>query len=83
MSKVNIANYIVYNLQNQLNCIENNDMDNEIVGMVAEHWHKKHFVSGPKNIKHNHNDQIRQNFLIQTRQNTAKLYCQYSIIRSF
>lgn len=64
MSKVNIANYVVYDLQNRFNCIENNDLDSEIVGMVAEHWHKKHFVSGSKNVKHNHTENIRQNFMI-------------------
>lgn len=64
MSKVNIANYVVYDLQNRLNCIENNDMDNEIVGMVADHWHKKHFISAPRGIKHNHNENIHQKFMI-------------------
>ncbi|MBO5038866.1 MAG: hypothetical protein J6C85_05370 [Alphaproteobacteria bacterium] len=64
MSKVNIANYVVYDLANRFNCIEHNDLDNEIVGMVAENWHKKHFVSGSKGIKHNHSEQIRQKFMI-------------------
>lgn len=64
MSKVNIANYVVYDLQNRFNCVDNNLMDSEIVGMVAENWHKKHFVSGSKGIKHNHNDSIHQKFMI-------------------
>lgn len=64
MSKVNIANYVVYDLQNRFNCVDNNMMDSEIVGMVAENWHKKHFVSGSKGIKYNHNDSIHQKFMI-------------------
>ena len=64
MNKVNIANYIVYDLANRFNFAEHHEMDSELVGMVAEKWHKKHFVSGSKNIKFNHNEQIRQNFMI-------------------
>lgn len=64
MSKVNIANYVVYDLQNRFNCVDKNDIDNEIVGMVAENWHKKHFVSGSKGIKYNHSESIRQKFMI-------------------
>ncbi len=64
MNKVNIANYVVYDLANRFNCIEHNDIESEIVGLVAETWHKKHFVGGSKNIKHNHNNNIRQNFMI-------------------
>lgn len=64
MNKVNIANYVVYDLANRFNCIEHSDMESEIVGLVAETWHKKHFVGGAKNIKHNHSNNIRQNFMI-------------------
>lgn len=64
MNKVNIANYVVYDLANRFNFIEHHDMESEIVGIVAENWHKKHFVDGSKNIKHNHSNNIRQNFMI-------------------
>lgn len=64
MGKVNIANYVVYDLQNRFNCIEHNDTDKEIIGMIADNWHKKHFVSGNKTIKHHHNEVIKQKFLI-------------------
>ncbi len=64
MSKVNIANYVVYDLQNRLNCVDHCEVDNEIVGMVAEHWHKKHYIAGPKGIKFNHNTSIHQKFII-------------------
>lgn len=64
MSKVNIANYVVYDLANRFNFVENNDMNNELVGMVAENWHKKHFVSGSKDVKFHHNERIHQKFMI-------------------
>ena len=79
MNKVNIANYIVYDLANRFNFAEHHEMDSELVGMVADitpqhdsklqmlladNWHKKHFVSGSKNIKFNHSEQIRQKFMI-------------------
>lgn len=64
MKKVNIANYVVYDLQNRFNCIEHNDVDKEIIGMIADDWHKKHFVSANKGIKYQHNEKIRQKFLI-------------------
>lgn len=64
MVKVNIANYTVYDLQNRFNCIEHSDIDKEIINIVADNWHKKHFVSGNKDIKHTHNDHIVQKFLI-------------------
>ena len=55
MNKVNIANYIVYDLANRFNFAEHHEMDSELVGMVADNWHKKHFVSGSKNIKFGRN----------------------------
>lgn len=64
MSKLNIANYVVYDLANRLNCLEHNSMDNEIVGLVAENWHKKHFVSINKSIKLNHSEDTYQKSLI-------------------
>ena len=64
MNKVNIANYIVYDLANRFNFAEHHEMDSELVGMVADNWHKKHYVSGSKNIKFNHSEQIRQKFMI-------------------
>lgn len=64
MNKVNIANYVVYDLANRFNCVECQEMESEIVGIVAEKWHKKHFVTGTKDVKHNHNQHIRQNFMI-------------------
>ena len=65
MNKVNIANYVVYDLSNRFNTVEHCNMDNEIIGLVAENWHKKHFITGiNKNIKHRNNVNQKQNFLI-------------------
>ncbi len=64
MSKVNIANYVVYDLANRFNFMDHNAMENELVGVVADSWNKKHFVSGGKNIKFNHSEQIRQKFMV-------------------
>ena len=64
MNKVNIANYIVYDLANRFNFAEHHEMDSELVGMVADNWHKKHFVSGSKNIKFFYIFLIRLFFLI-------------------
>ena len=65
MNKVNIANYIVYDLSNRLNTIEHNNIDDDIVGLIAEDWHRKHFVAGfSKNVKFNHNKIISQKFII-------------------
>ena len=46
MHKVNIANYVVFDIANRFNLDENRDMDAELVEMVANAWHNKHFVSG-------------------------------------
>ena len=54
MSKVNIANYVIYDLANRFNCVEHCGIDNEIIDMVAEHWHKRHSVQLNKDIKHHH-----------------------------
>ena len=65
MNKVNIANYIVYDLSNRFNTAELNNIDDNIINMIAEDWHKKHFVAGfSKNIKINHPKQISQKFII-------------------
>lgn len=54
MRKVNIANYVINDLANRFNCVEHSDFNNDIVSVVAENWHKKHFVSVNKEIKHHH-----------------------------
>lgn len=65
MNKVNIANYVIYDLSNRFNVAEHNNIDDDIVGLIAEDWHKKHFVTGlNKNIKFNHNKKISQKFII-------------------
>lgn len=65
MNKVNIANYIVYDLSNRFNTVEHCNFDNEIIGLVAENWHKKHFVASVnKNIKHRNNDTNKHFLLI-------------------
>jgi len=64
MSKVNIANYVVYDLVNRFNFVEHHDMDREIAGLVADQWSKKHFVSGSKGIKFKHDDRLEKKFLI-------------------
>lgn len=64
MSKVNIVNFVVYDLASCFNFAENHELDREIVGLVADYWNRKHFVSGDKNLKFNHNNNIRQKFMI-------------------
>lgn len=64
MSKVNIANFVIYDLASRFNFVENHELDSEIVGLVADNWNRKHFVSGDKNLKFNHNKNIRQKFMI-------------------
>ena len=56
MKKVNIANYVINDLANRFNCIEHIDFNSDIVSVVAENWHKKHYVSINKNIKQHHNN---------------------------
>ncbi len=64
MSKVNIANFVVYDLASKFNFAENRELDSEIVGLVADNWNKKHFVSGDKNLKFKYSKNIRRKFLI-------------------
>lgn len=65
MNRVNIANYVVYDLSNKFNVTECSNMDSDIVGLIADNWHKKHFMNGvDKNIKHRKVSNIKQNFLI-------------------
>jgi hypothetical protein len=55
MNKVNIANYVVFDLSNRFIGLDNNHIDNEIIKMIADNWHKKHSVSNlNKNVKYNH-----------------------------
>ena len=64
MKKVNIANYVIYDLANKFSNIKHSDVDSDIVDMVAENWHKKHFISAPNEAKHHHAEHIRQKFVI-------------------
>lgn len=65
MNKVNIANYVVYDLSNKFSGLDNGGFNNEIVEMIANNWHKKHYVDGiNKNVKHRYNEKIRQTFLM-------------------
>lgn len=65
MNKVNIANYVVYDLSNKFSGLDNGGFNNEIVEMIANSWHKKHYVDGiNKNVKHRYNEKIRQTFLM-------------------
>ena len=54
MNKVNIANYVIYDLANRFNCVEHCNTDNELIDMVAEHWHKRHSIQTNRSIKHHH-----------------------------
>ena len=55
MNKVNIANYVVFDLSNRFNSIEKSGFDNELIGIVAENWHKKHFIPcDSKSLKQRH-----------------------------
>jgi len=62
MQKVNIANYVIYDLANRFH--GTTAMDSDIIDVVAENWHKKHFVSVPHGIKQHHNEIVRQKFII-------------------
>lgn len=64
MKKVNIANYVIYDLANRINSRQDADIDREIADFVAENWCKKHFVSVPSNVKYHHSNKIHQNFII-------------------
>lgn len=64
MKKVNIANYVIYELANRFNKEQYLEADSEIIGLVADKWCKKHFVSIPQGISHHHDDRTNQNFLI-------------------
>ena len=64
MHKVNIANYVVFDIANRFNLDENRDMDAELVEMVANAWHKKHFVSGAKEPECFRSDTVKPSFWI-------------------
>jgi len=64
MKKINIANFVIYDLANRFNGNFQPEMDREIVDMVAEHWCKKHFVSASHPPKQHHHEQINQDFII-------------------
>ena len=65
MNKVNIANYTIYDLANKFNTAECYNIDNNIVGLIADNWHKKHFIGGVnKEVKNRKDNYIKQNFLI-------------------
>ena len=64
MKKVDIANYVIFDLANRFNNSNPVGVDNEIVDMVAENWCKKHFVSVPRDVKQHHDEHIRQSFMI-------------------
>ena len=56
MKKVNIANYVIYELANRFNKEQFLEADSEIIGLVADKWCKKHFVSIPHGVKHHHDE---------------------------
>ncbi|MBR2273847.1 MAG: hypothetical protein IJ864_03325 [Alphaproteobacteria bacterium] len=64
MKKVNIANYVIYDLANRFNNADVTTLNNEIVDLVAETWHKKHFVSSSHGISHHHSERIDHKFII-------------------
>ena len=45
MNRVNIANYVVYDLSSKFNVNECGNMD-DIIGLVADNWNKRHFITG-------------------------------------
>lgn len=63
MKKVNIANYVIYDLANRFNNSSSLGVDSEVIDFVAETWCKKHFVSSSRGIKQYHND-YSQKFII-------------------
>lgn len=64
MKKVNIANFVIYDLANRFNSSTHLDMDKEFVDLVAEHWYKKHFVSASRDIQNHHNECIHHRYII-------------------
>ncbi len=62
MNKVNIANYVVYDLANRFSVSEQN---NDVVELIAEDWHKKHFITvQDRGVKFRCNKKISQKFII-------------------
>ena len=64
MRKMDIANYVIYDLANRFNFLEHADMDKEFVNMVAENWHRRHFISGPKDIKMHHSTSLHHKSIL-------------------
>jgi len=65
MKKINIANFVIYDLANRFNGNFQPEMDREIVDLVAENWGKKHFISAPHTQnKYHHSENTHQNFII-------------------
>lgn len=64
MNKVNIANYIIYDLANRFNGAAPTDIDDDIINFVAESWHKKHYVSVSHDVKNHHNNTIHQKLIM-------------------
>lgn len=64
MNKVNIANYVIYDLANRFHGTSSSDRNDEIIDMVIDTWHKKHFVSVSHGIKQHHSEQLNRKFII-------------------
>ena len=64
MKKIDIANYVIYDLANRFNFMEHANMDKEFVDLVAENWHHKHFISIPKDIKLHHDKRLHHKSIL-------------------
>lgn len=65
MNKPNIANYIIFDLSNHFIDTQKENLDNELIGLLAENWHKKHFIPAPqKNICHHHDNSIKSSLFM-------------------
>lgn len=51
MHKINVANYVIFDLANRLNFADDPDMDSQLVQLVADDWHKRHFVPVIKKVQ--------------------------------
>ena len=64
MKKIDIANYVIYDLANRFIGNDVTDLNSEIVNLVADTWCKKHFVSVKHGLYHHHNEKLNRKFII-------------------
>ncbi len=64
MTQANIANYVVFDTAEKFNCTEPDQIEKEIVDIIADNWAKKHFVTTVRDRRFHHDKQSKQSFII-------------------